>query len=113
LFVRSAAEEQQQLEQQLCPVLTWQGRLVLRSAALKASTKLLEYGGLVVNFVCLAAAVFGGTWQQGGGSSDSAGGMAARVSMASFYLLTLINSFTQVCLAIGALVDVCSVVTSS
>eukprot|EP00775_Hariotina_reticulata_P011726 gene11726-11870_t len=60
------------------------------------STKCLEYGGLVVNFVCLAAAVFGGTWQQDEqGSPGSAGGMAARVSMASFYLLTLINSFTQ------------------
>lgn len=85
--------EQRHLERSLSHVLACQGRLLLRRAALTAATKLLEYGGLVVNFGCLAAAVFGGGWEA---DRASPGGLAAKVSVASFYLLTLIYSFTQV-----------------
>jgi hypothetical protein len=74
-------------------VLACQGRLLLRRAVLTASSRLLEYGGLLVNFGCLAAAVFSGAWAAEG---QSAGDLASRVSMASFYLLTLIYNFTQV-----------------
>ncbi|WIA08269.1 hypothetical protein OEZ85_007712 [Tetradesmus obliquus] len=89
---RSAPVEQRHLEGSLSHVLACQARLLLRRAALTAATKLLEYGGLVVNFGCLAAAVFGGGWEA---DRASPGGLAAKVSVASFYLLTLIYSFTQ------------------
>lgn len=79
--------------QQLSVVLACQGRLLLRRAVLTSVTKVLEYGGLIVNFGCLAAAVFGGAWAS---ERATAGGIAAKVSVASFYLLTLIYSFTQV-----------------
>jgi hypothetical protein len=92
-MLRSAPVEHSHLELSLSKVLTSQGRLLMRRAALTAATKLLEYGGLVVNFGCLAAAVFGGAWEADRGTP---GGMAAKVSVASFYLLTLIYSFTQV-----------------
>jgi hypothetical protein len=58
------------------------------------TTKLLEYSGLIVNYGCLALAVFGGWWA--GAAEQGAGGLAARVSLASFYLLTLVYSYTQV-----------------
>lgn len=90
---RAAHLERRELDGRLASVLACQGRLVLRRAALSVATKLLEYGGLIVNFGCVAAAVFGGAWA---GAAGSAGGLAARVSVASFYLLTLINSLTQV-----------------
>ena len=54
----------------------------------------LEYSGAMLNYGCLAAAVFGGAWADAGGSP---GGLAGRVSVASFYLLMLVYSFTQVC----------------
>ena len=60
---------------------------------LTATSRLLEYGGLVVNFGCLAVAVFSGAWS---GAGQSAGDIASKVSVASFYLLTLIYNFTQV-----------------
>lgn len=66
---------------------------MLRRAVLTATSRLLEYGGLVVNFGCLAAAVFGGAWS---GPGSSAGDIASKVSIASFYLLTLIYNFSQV-----------------
>lgn len=94
--------EQQQLELQLSQVLVCQGRLVLRRALLTGATKLLEYGGLVVNFACLSVAVFSGAWQA---DRATAGGIAAKVSMASFYLLTLIYSFTQA--SAGLHVELC------
>lgn len=90
---RSEPLEQQHLEGQLCRVLVCQGRLMLRRAVLTATSRLLEYGGLVVNFGCLAAAVFGGAWS---GPGSSAGDIASKVSIASFYLLTLIYNFSQV-----------------
>lgn len=86
--------EQQFLEGQLSGVLVCQGRLMLRRAVLAATSRLLEYGGLVVNFGCLATAVFSGAWS---GQGQSAGDIASKVSVASFYLLTLIYNFTQVC----------------
>jgi hypothetical protein len=99
--------EQQQLELSLSKVLACQGKLLLRRAALTAATKLLEYGGLVVNFGCLAYAVFSGAWEA---DRATPGGMAAKVSVASFYLLTLIYSFTQVRLALALHVPtVCAV----
>jgi hypothetical protein len=85
--------EHSHLQLSLSKVLACQGKLLLHRAALTAATKLLEYGGLVVNFGCLAVAVFGGAWEA---DRATAGGMAAKVSVASFYLLTLIYSFTQV-----------------
>lgn len=66
---------------------------MLRRAVLTATSRLLEYGGLVVNFGCLAAAVFSGAWS---GPGQSAGDIASKVSIASFYLLTLIYNFSQV-----------------
>lgn len=84
--------EQQHLEGQLSRVLICQGRLMLRHAVLTATSRLLEYGGLVVNFGCLAAAVFSGAWS---GAGQSAGDIASKVSVASFYLLTLIYNFSQ------------------
>jgi hypothetical protein len=69
---------------------------MLRHAVLTATSRLLDYGGLVVNFGCLAAAVFGGAWS---GPGQSAGDIASKVSIASFYLLTLIYNFSQVCLS--------------
>lgn len=85
--------EHQHLTQQLALVLACQGRLLLRRAVLTSVTKVLEYGGLIVNFGCLAAAVFSGVWDS---ERADPGGIAAKVSVASFYLLTLIYSFTQV-----------------
>jgi hypothetical protein len=49
----------------------------------------------MLNYACLALAVFGGAWGPAGGGG-SAGGRAGQISMASFYLLMLIYSFTQV-----------------
>ena len=64
-----------------------------RHFLLALSTKGLEYGGALLNYACLAAAVFGGAWADAGASP---GGLAGRVSLASFYLLMLVYSFTQV-----------------
>jgi hypothetical protein len=102
---RSALVEQQQLELSLSKVLACQGKLLLRRTALTAATKLLEYGGLVVNFGCLAYAVFSGAWEA---DRATPGGMAAKVSVASFYLLTLIYSFTQVRLQASLVLAVCA-----
>jgi hypothetical protein len=66
---------------------------MLRRAVVTATSRLLEYGGLVVNFGCLAVAVFSGVWS---GQGQSAGDIASQVSVASFYLLTLIYNFSQV-----------------
>jgi hypothetical protein len=92
---RSEPLEQVHLETQLSRVLICQGRLMLRRAVVTATSRLLDYGGLVVNFGCLAAAVFGGAWS---GPGQSAGDLASKVSIASFYLLTLVYNFSQVCL---------------
>ena len=74
-------------------MLICQGWLMLRRAVVTATSRLLDYGGLVVNFGCLAAAVFGGAWS---GPGQSAGDLASKVSIASFYLLTLVYNFSQV-----------------
>jgi hypothetical protein len=75
-------------------LLVNQGHLVFRRLLLAAVTKCLEYTGALVNFGCLAVAVFGGAWKDV--ADKTPGGMAAQVSLGSFYLLTLIYSFTQV-----------------
>lgn len=93
LLRRSTPTEQHHLALQFSTVLACQGRLLLRRAILTTATKLLEYGGLIVNFGCLAAVVFSGAWDS---ERSTAGGIAGKVSVASFYLLTLIYSFTQV-----------------
>lgn len=50
--------------------------------------------GALLNYSCVGAAVFSGAWAAAGGEG-SAGDVAARVSLASFYMLMLIYSFTQ------------------
>jgi ABC-type uncharacterized transport system fused permease/ATPase subunit len=109
------AAELAALDGQLRAVLRAEGRLIPARWALAAATRLVDYGGALLNYACIAAAVFGvfagaafsggggGGGEQGGGKDSgggaeppSAGDVAQRVSVASFYLLTLIYSFTQV-----------------
>lgn len=90
---RSSATELKHLSHQLQHVLHNQGLLIIRHLALSATTKCLEYGGVVVNFGCVAVAVFSGLWDH---TRATPGGLAAQISIGSFYLLTLIYSFTQV-----------------
>lgn len=47
-----------------------------------------------MNYLCVAVAVFGGAW--GEAAAGSAGGVAWRVSQASFYMLTLVYTLSQV-----------------
>jgi hypothetical protein len=89
---RAGGAELAQLDSKLSAALDNQRRLVLRHFVLSLVTKALEYGGAMLNYGCLALAVFGGAWDGDG----SAGGRAGRISVASFYLLMLIYSFTQV-----------------
>lgn len=89
---RAGGAELSQLDSKLAAALDNQRRLVLRHFVLSLVTKALEYGGAMLNYACLALAVFGGAWDGDG----SPGGRAGRISVASFYLLMLIYSFTQV-----------------
>jgi hypothetical protein len=90
---RGQQAELQHLQQQLDVALRNQGKLVLRRTALAAVTKFLDYVGCLVNYACIALAVFAGQWAS---AADTPGGIAAKVSVSSFYLLTLVYSFTQV-----------------
>lgn len=81
------------LDANLAATLANQRRLIWRHMTLSLITKALEYGGSMINYLCLGLAVFGGAWGDEGGS---AGARAGRISVASFYLLMLIYSFTQV-----------------
>ncbi len=107
---RSSQLEEAQLCATLGVVLAAQARLVLARTALFLSSRFIDYGGLLVNYCCIAAAVYGaggwqqqaggwqqqaGGWQQQAGGSSGGGALASRVAVASFYLLTLINSLTQ------------------
>jgi ABC-type multidrug transport system fused ATPase/permease subunit len=69
---------------------------VARRAAVGAATAVLDYSGALVNYGCIAAAVFGplggAAWRDG----DGGAGVADRVARASFYLLSLINALTSV-----------------
>jgi len=109
LVCRPAPAELQHLQLRLHGVISNQLQLLLRRCCLTMTTKLLEYSGLIVNYGCLALAVFGGWWA--GAAEQGPGGVAARVSLASFYLLTLVYSYTQVragCVWLWAgMVDVC------
>ncbi len=85
--------EHAHLDGQLRRLLATQRALILRRFALSLATKALDYTGALLNYACLAAAVFSGAWQQ---ERASPGGIAQKVSVGSFYLLTLIYSFTQI-----------------
>eukprot|EP01026_Neomeris_dumetosa_P001913 TRINITY_DN1049_c0_g1_i5.p1 TRINITY_DN1049_c0_g1~~TRINITY_DN1049_c0_g1_i5.p1 ORF type:complete len:830 (-),score=95.28 TRINITY_DN1049_c0_g1_i5:72-2561(-) len=69
--------------------LSNQYRIVMWTWLLIALTKMLEYTGSTLNYVCIALAVFGGVWS----TFDSAE-LAQKISNASFYTLTLIYTFT-------------------
>ena len=89
-----APAESAAMSSTISSLLVNQGQLVFKRLLLAALTKTLEYTGALVNFGCLAVAVFGGAWKDV--ADKTPGGMAAQVSLGSFYLLTLIYSFTQV-----------------
>ena len=107
-FSRGGAAERRALDARFEAAYGVQRALVWRRLALRLLTGALDYGGALLNYCCLAAAVFGGAWDAdggdgggggsggGGGGGSSAGGRAARVSVASFYLLMLVNALTQV-----------------
>jgi ABC-type uncharacterized transport system fused permease/ATPase subunit len=106
----AAPAELAALDARLAAVLSAEGRLIPARWALAAATRLIDYAGALLNYACVAAAVFGfaGAAFAASGGGDGAGGgdapspssspgdVAQRVSVASFYLLTLIYSFTQV-----------------
>lgn len=98
----AAPAELAALDARLAAVLSAEGRLIPARWALAAATRLIDYAGALLNYACVAAAVFGfaGAAFSGGGdgggddassssSSSSPGDVAQRVSVASFYLLTL------------------------
>ena len=86
------------LNRSLDGVLGVQGAVVWRRTAVMAITRLVDYGGALMNYVVIAAAVFwGGAGGSGDASADSEGGdRAAFVSNASFFTLTFIYTLTEI-----------------
>lgn len=86
------------LDRALKGVLRAQGAVVLRRTAVMAVTRLLDYGGALINYLAIALAIF---WGGAGGSGDASAGTeggdrAAFVSNASFFTLTFIYTLTEV-----------------
>ena len=86
------------LDRSLERVLGAQGAVVWRRTAVMGVTRLVDYGGALMNYVAIALAVF---WGGTGGSGDAPAGpeggdRAAFVSNASFFTLTFIYTLTEV-----------------
>jgi ABC-type uncharacterized transport system fused permease/ATPase subunit len=80
-------------------VLGVQGVVVVWRAAVMGVTRVVDYGGAMVNYAVVAMAIFwGGRGVDSGDSQDSqdSGDRAAFVSNASFFTLTLVYTLTEV-----------------
>ena len=86
---RGGDAEKQHADRVLDGTLRNQASMVFWRAALVATTKGVDYGGALLNYVLVAAVVFSSQDTSSGGST------AEFVSNASFYTLALIYSYTE------------------
>ncbi|GJP55177.1 hypothetical protein CLOM_g14155 [Closterium sp. NIES-68] len=105
LFSRGEDAEARQLGAELAAVLANQEKLVWRYLKLGITTKLFDYAGVAVNYLALAAPIFGivgagiaggGVIPGGGGDSKDKGAVAQWISNASFAILQLIFGGSQI-----------------
>ncbi|CAI5473548.1 unnamed protein product [Closterium sp. Yama58-4] len=99
LFSRGGDAEARQLSAELAAVLANQEKLVWRYLKLGITTKVFDYAGVAVNYLALAAPVFGivgAGISGGGGDSKDKGAVAQWISNASFAILQLIFGGSQI-----------------
>jgi len=77
-------------------VLGVQGVVVVWRAAVMGVTRVVDYGGAMVNYAVVAMAIFWGGRGVDSGDSQDSGDRAAFVSNASFFTLTLVYTLTEV-----------------
>ena len=90
----SMLAEAREVGGRLIEVLGVQGVVVGWRAGVMGVTRLVDYGGALVNYLVVALAVFWGG--KGGDGSGDSGDRAAFVSNASFFTLTLVYTLTEV-----------------
>jgi hypothetical protein len=103
----SSRVERTTLNSELTRVLTNQRALVIRHTILELGSKAYDYMGSILNYAILAIPIFVGIYGKGGPVDK--GAVAQLVSNASFAVLTLIYSFTQLIDAAKVLSDVAGV----
>ncbi|GAQ88416.1 ABC transporter D family member 4 [Klebsormidium nitens] len=103
----SSPVERTALNLDLNHVLTNQRSLVIRHTILELGSKAYDYSGSILNYAILALPIFVGIY--GKGAEVDKGAIAQLVSNASFAILTLIYSFTQLIDAAKVLSDVAGV----
>lgn len=103
----SSPVERTALNLDLNHVLTNQRSLVIRHTILELGSKVYDYSGSILNYAILALPIFVGIY--GKGTEVDKGAIAQLVSNASFAVLTLIYSFTQLIDAAKVLSDVAGV----
>ncbi|CAI7802572.1 unnamed protein product [Closterium sp. NIES-53] len=99
LFSRGEDAEACHLSAELAAVLANQEKLVWRYLKLGITTKVFDYAGVAVNYLALAAPVFGivgAGIAGGGGDSKDKGAVAQWISNASFAILQLIFGGSQI-----------------
>ncbi|GMH33772.1 hypothetical protein BSKO_01606 [Bryopsis sp. KO-2023] len=80
------------LQKKLKTVLTYQRKVVMRRWLLGFAVTLLDYWGVLLTYLCVGSIIFTG----GFSDEKTSGDVAKRISNTSFFLMTLIYSFSQV-----------------